>query len=455
MIGLSANAQNCTTGIYRCRRVALNIESAMRLPPPISQPVPVRLINLITKIAAISLLGVLPMHAKAAPEQLTCSSSTLRFGTVGVGETETLLVNLTNAGSTSVTLSEINLSNAEFNASVASLPTVLASGQSVSVSIVFTPTTSGWTRGTIAFVSNASNPTLTLAVSGTGNNAPPVTATPSSLSFGSQTVGSTSTLPLVLTNTRKSAVSLTGLQTTGTTFSITGPALPLSLPAGQSVTFTVAFAPQSAAIDGGSIFVQGPALTVPLTGTGAAVVVGQLTIAPSALNFGNVTVGNTGNQTLNLSASGAAVTISSSASSSGQFSLAGTSFPITIAAGQSVSLDVAFTPQSSATASATLSFASNAATPTEAEPVTGTGVTPVYTVGLSWTSSTSDVTGYNVYRGAASTGPFSKINPSLNSSTAYTDSTVAASQTYYYVTTAVNSSNEESAPSTPAEAIIP
>lgn len=427
----------------------------MRLPPPISQRVPVRLVNLITKLTIISLLSVLPMHAKAASEQLTCSSTTLRFGTVGVGETETLLVNLTNAGSTSVTLSEINLSNAEFNASVASLPTVLAPGQSVSVSIVFTPTTSGWTRGTIAFVSNASNPTLTLAVSGTGNNAPPVTATPSSLSFGSQTVGSTSTLPLVLTNTRKSALSLTGLQTSGTTFSITGPALPLSLPAGQSVTFTVAFSPQSVAIDGGSIFVQGPALTVPLAGTGAAVVVGQLTIAPSTLNFGNVTVGNTGNQTLNLSASAAAVTISSSASSSAQFSLAGTSFPITIAAGQSVSLDVAFTPQNSGAATGSLAFTSNAANAPPAEPVTGTGVTPVYTVGLSWTPSTSDVTGYNVYRGPASTGPFSKINPSLNSTTAYTDSTVAANQTYYYMTTAVNSSNVESSPSTPAEAIIP
>lgn len=428
----------------------------MRLPPPISQRVPVRLINLITKFTIISLLGVVPMHAaQSSNEQLTCSSTTLRFGTVGVAETETLLVSLTNNGSTSVTLSEINLSNAEFNASVASLPTVLASGQSMPVSIAFTPTTSGWTRGSVAFVSNASNPTLSLAVSGTGDNTPAVTATPSSLSFGSQTVGSTSTLPLVLTNTRKSAVSLTGLQTNGAAFSITGPALPLSLPAGQSVAFTVAFAPQSAATDGGSIFVQGPGLTVPLTGTGAAVVVGQLTIAPSALNFGSVTVGNTGNQTLNLSASGAAVTISSSASSSAQFSLAGTSFPITIAAGQSVSLDVAFTPQNSGAASGSLAFTSNAGNAPPAEPVTGTGVTPVYTVGLSWTPSTSEVTGYNVYRGATSSGPFSKINPSLNSTTAYTDSTVAANQTYYYVTTAVNSSNEESSPSTPAEAIIP
>jgi hypothetical protein len=427
----------------------------MRLPPPISQPVPVRLINLITKFTIISLLGVLPMHAAAASEQLTCSSTALHFGTIGVGETETLLVNLTNNGATSVTLSEINLSNAEFNASIASLPTVLASGQSVSVSIVFTPTTTGWTSGTVAFVSNASNPTLKLVVNGTGDITPPITAAPSSLSFGAQTVGSTSTLPLVLTNTRKWAVSLAGLQTRGATFSITGPALPLSLAAGQSVTFNVSFAPQSIATDGGSIFVQGPALSVPLIGTGAAAVVGQLTIAPSTLNFGNVTVGNTSNQTLNLSASGAAVTISSSASSSGQFSLAGTSFPITIAAGQSVSLDVAFTPQTSGTASGSLAFTSNAGNAPPAEPVAGTGVTPVYTVGLSWSPSTSEVMGYNVYRGAASAGPFSKINPSLNSTTAYTDNTVAANQTYYYVTTAVNSSNEESAPSTPAEAIIP
>ncbi|MGA9979461.1 MAG: choice-of-anchor D domain-containing protein [Candidatus Sulfotelmatobacter sp.] len=428
----------------------------MRLPPPISQRVPVRLIvNLITNIAVISLLGVLPMHAAQGPEQLTCASSALHFGAVTVGETETLLMDLTNTGASSVTVSEINLNNAEFNVSVASLPMLLASGQSASVTVTFSPTTSGYTGGSVVFLSNASNARLKLPVSGTGSSSPSITATPSSVSFGSQTVGSTSTLPLVLTNTRKWAVPISSLQTSGAVFSITGPALPLTLPAGQSVTFTVAFAPPSAGTSGGSIFVQGPAVTVPLTGTGTAVVVGQLTIAPAALNFGNVTIGNSGNQALSLTAAGAAVTISSEASSSAQFALTGASFPLTIPAGQSVSLDVSFTPQTSTTASGTLSFTSNAATSTEAEPVTGTGVTPVYTVGLSWSPSTSEVTGYNVYRGAASTGPFSKINPSLNSTTAYTDNTVAANQTYYYVTTAVNSSNVESSPSTPAQAIIP
>src|ERR1700729_72011 len=163
----------------------------MRLPPPISQLVPVRLINLLTRFAIIGLLGVLPLHAAQRAQQLTSSSTALRFAKVGVGTGETLMVNLTNNGSTSVTLSEINLSNAEFSASVGSLPTVLAAGQSVSVSVAFAPTTSGWTTGTVAFVSNASNPTLPLPVSGTGVNSPFVTATRLSVSFGSKPVGST------------------------------------------------------------------------------------------------------------------------------------------------------------------------------------------------------------------------------------------------------------------------
>ena len=81
----------------------------MRLPPPISQLVPVRLINLLTRFAIIGLLGVLPMHAAQRAQQLTSSSTALRFAKVGVGTGETLMVNLTNNGSTSVTLSEINL----------------------------------------------------------------------------------------------------------------------------------------------------------------------------------------------------------------------------------------------------------------------------------------------------------------------------------------------------------
>jgi hypothetical protein len=82
----------------------------------------------------------------------------------------------------------------------------------------------------------------------------------------------------------------------------------------------------------------------------------------------------------------------------------------------------------------------------------GRGSAPVpdpsaHTVGLSWSASTStDVTGYNIYRAlyTESCGAFSKLNAQPNSSTLFTDSTVAAGASYCYATTAVNASNQES-----------
>jgi hypothetical protein len=87
--------------------------------------------------------------------------------------------------------------------------------------------------------------------------------------------------------------------------------------------------------------------------------------------------------------------------------------------------------------------------------VTGGGAVPHY-VSLTWTASvSSNVAGYNVYRGSISGGPYTKINTALVTATAYTDSTVQAGQTYYYVCTSVDTSNNESADSTPAVATIP
>jgi fibronectin type 3 domain-containing protein len=74
-------------------------------------------------------------------------------------------------------------------------------------------------------------------------------------------------------------------------------------------------------------------------------------------------------------------------------------------------------------------------------------------VDLTWTAST-DVAGYNIYRGTVSGGPYTMINSSLDSTTNYSDSTVV-SGTYYYVATAVNSESQESAYSTQVTAIIP
>ena len=75
---------------------------------------------------------------------------------------------------------------------------------------------------------------------------------------------------------------------------------------------------------------------------------------------------------------------------------------------------------------------------------------------LNWMATTStNVAGYNVYRGAKAGGPYAKLNSSLVVGISYLDSAVLAGQTYYYVTTAVDGSNNESVYSNEAQAVVP
>jgi len=135
--------------------------------------------------------------------------------------------------------------------------------------------------------------------------------------------------------------------------------------------------------------------------------------------------------------------------------LSGISLPATLTAGQSATFAVTFTPQSSGATSASLSFSSNASNSPPVQSMTGTGKAPIqHSVDLTWDASANAV-GYNVYRGTVSGGPYTMINSSLNSTTAYTDSTVVSGQTYYYVATAVDGSSNESGYSNQAQAVIP
>jgi hypothetical protein len=78
-----------------------------------------------------------------------------------------------------------------------------------------------------------------------------------------------------------------------------------------------------------------------------------------------------------------------------------------------------------------------------------------HSVSLSWlASSSSSISYYNVYRGTVSGGPYSLLKNGV-SSTSYTDSNVQSGSTYYYVTTAVDSTGTESGYSDEAQALIP
>jgi hypothetical protein len=80
-----------------------------------------------------------------------------------------------------------------------------------------------------------------------------------------------------------------------------------------------------------------------------------------------------------------------------------------------------------------------------------------HSVALTWNPSTSAVAGYNVYRTTVSGVQYARLNSSLVGGLAYTDATVVSgsSITYYYVTTAVDSSGSESIPSNEVPAKVP
>jgi hypothetical protein len=87
--------------------------------------------------------------------------------------------------------------------------------------------------------------------------------------------------------------------------------------------------------------------------------------------------------------------------------------------------------------------------------VTDVGTAGHY-VSLSWTASAStNVAGYNVYRGVTPGGPYTEVNLKLIVGAAYADSAVSAGQTYYYVATAVDNTGAESAYSNETQAVVP
>ena len=88
------------------------------------------------------------------------------------------------------------------------------------------------------------------------------------------------------------------------------------------------------------------------------------------------------------------------------------------------------------------------AAPDTTAPAVPTGLTASAsdgTVSLGWVVNIEpDLDGYNVYRSTMSGGPYGQINTPIVTTNAYTDNNVTNGTTYYYVVTAVDTSDNES-----------
>ncbi len=424
----------------------------MKLPQFVIRP------SLALPFAIAACLALFTTQAvSAAAATLTVNPPSIRAGHIPVGQSETLSATLTNSGPETVTVSAAAPSNSAYRVTAPSFPLTLAGGASVNVTIQYAPESFHHSAGTIAFISNASNSTLDLSLNGRGAAAN-VSASPSSVNFGNVQVGSSGGVFETLTNAGTASLTISSANANGAPFASTGFTPPVTLAPGNSLTLQILFAPTASGAASGNLTVvsnaSASALTIPLSGTGATGA--TLTVSPASANLGSVAVGSSKTVSAALSASGSSVVVSSATTTSSEFTISGISLPVTIAAGESVPITVDFSPNSSGAATGTLSFASNASNSPAVEALSGTGTasTP-HDVGLAWTASSSTVSGYDVYRGSQSGGPYSKITGSPDASTSYSDTSVQAGLTYYYVVTGINAEGTESSYSNQVTAVVP
>jgi hypothetical protein len=280
---------------------------------------------------------------------------------------------------------------------------------------------------------------------------------PCNYNFGNVQVGDSSSYSIQLTNTGHKTLSIFSKSKYGQAFSFGNFPLPVKIKPRASVQLPVIFTPTAQGYTDGILTLTSndpnSPLNMDVAGTG---VDPQLGVTPATLNFGNVTVGSSAGLQATLTASNAAVTVSSDQSTSSEFAILGLNLPVTISAGQSIPVTVQFTPNASGTASGQAGFIGNAVNSPTVEQLTGTGVAQIsHNVTLSWNPGDGNAVGYNVYRGTAQGGPYQEINTALDASTNYTDSTVVSGATYYYVATEVNAQGQESAYSNVGQAVIP
>jgi hypothetical protein len=395
-------------------------------------------------------MAIMFAFATAAHAHVRARPSFVNFGSESVGSTSAShTVTITNDDSHSVTISSVSDSVAQFSYSGPSLPINLNPGQSLTGTVTFKPSAAQAYSGTLEF-KRSTGSTIWVALRGTGIGQP-TTSAPVAPTISSQpastkvTAGQTATFNIAATGTapmtyqwKKNGAAISGA--TSPTYTTPG-----ETTTDNNAQFTVAVSNSA-----GSAVSSAAILTVSASSL-------LLNSSSSSLSFGSVNVPSSSTQTVTLTNSGiSSITISNVTVSGAGFNAAGVPSGLILGPGQAATLTATFAPSGAGSMKGSVSVASNATNSPDSISLSGTGVAAVnHSVALSWAPSTSSVVGYNTYSSPQSGGPYIKLTSAPVAATSYTDSVVQAGQTYYFVVTSVNSSNEESAYSAEVSALVP
>jgi hypothetical protein len=210
--------------------------------------------------------------------------------------------------------------------------------------------------------------------------------TPNPVDFGTVIVGSNSTQTITVRNSGEAKFTLTKVSASGPGFTISGPPVPETLAPGQRINLTVVFKPTSAAEESADLLVainsQGSQTAGSLKGTGST---SSLSVSPSVVDFGNVSVGSPVNQQLRLTNGGSVSVAIKSVSATGiGFSISGLTTPQTLTPNESVNFTAEFNPKATGTGAGSISIVT-AGAPVNVS-LAGVGVSSVAQLVASGTS---------------------------------------------------------------------
>ena len=217
------------------------------------------------------------LHGIGVMPELAAAPSVVSFGSVPEGTTNSQTIQLKNSSTKSVTITGTSISAAgnQYHESGLTLPLTLAAGAITHLHLALTPTINGTLNGTLTVDVASPNVPRVIKISGTGIAATrTITATPTSLNFGSETVGKSHLLTVGLKNTGNSGVTVSGISASNTDFTTSGGVSGATLAAGQSATLDVSFDPKTATAQSGTVKISSNAANSPLTilvaGTGVS-----------------------------------------------------------------------------------------------------------------------------------------------------------------------------------------
>ncbi len=301
------------------------------------------------------------------------SPSSYDFGNLPVGTTSSPeAITLTNNGNTALAISSVTASG-DFTPTNTCGSSV-AAGSSCTISITFSPSATGSRPGSITITDNASPPSQTITLTGTGT-APLVSLSATTLNFTAQAVGTSSSPQAVtLTNTGSATLTLTSIASSGD-FSQTN-TCGSSVAAGANCAINITFSPMGTGSRNGSISLtdNDPATqTINLSGTGTAP---SVSFSPSSLNFPAQAVGTSSSpQTVTLTNTGGATLTITSIASSGDFSQTNTCGS-SVAAGANCAINITFAPTTTGSRGGSITVVDNASPATQTVNLSGTGTAP-------------------------------------------------------------------------------